>query len=106
MFRFVDSECILVFCGFSLEGVNVVLQMLDLLCKLKNDVKGLKVYGNGICLRLVKKACFPDWFNTSHCLLCSSRVFSAWCIIFTERIFRLFILGHSRLIYVKFFKFA
>ena len=29
--------------GFSLEGVNVVLQMLDLLCKLKNDVMGLQV---------------------------------------------------------------
>ncbi|XP_020608819.1 protein CIP2A homolog [Orbicella faveolata] len=28
--------------SWSLEGVNVVLQMLDLLCKLKNDVKGLK----------------------------------------------------------------
>lgn len=54
MFRFVDSECIVVCCGFSLEGVNVVLQMLDLLCKLKNDVKGLKVYGKGICLSLVK----------------------------------------------------
>ena len=86
MFRFIDSECIVVFCGFSLEGVNVVLQMLDLLCKLKNDVKGLKVYGEGICLRLVKKACFLAWFNTS--LLCSSRVSSARCIIFTEGIFR------------------
>lgn len=41
--QFVDSEWILIFCDFSLEGVNVVLQMLDLLCKLKNDVKGLKV---------------------------------------------------------------
>lgn len=28
----------------SSEGVNVVLQMLDLLCKLKNDVIGLKVH--------------------------------------------------------------
>lgn len=28
---------------FSLEGVNVVLQMLDLLCKLKNDVMRLQV---------------------------------------------------------------
>ncbi|KAJ7379243.1 hypothetical protein OS493_017752 [Desmophyllum pertusum] len=28
--------------SWSLEGVSVVLQMLDLLCKLKNDVKGLK----------------------------------------------------------------
>ena len=86
MFRFVDSECIVVFCGFSLEGVNVVLQMLDLLCKLKNDVKGLKVYGEGICLRLVKKACFLAWLNTSF--LCSSRVSSGRCIIFTEGIFR------------------
>ena len=32
-----------IFFGCSLEGVSVVLQMLDLLCKLKNDVKGLKV---------------------------------------------------------------
>ena len=86
MFRFIDSECIVVFCGFSLEGVNVVLQMLDLLCKLKNDVKGLKVYGEGICLRLVKKACFPAWLNTSF--LCSLRVSSGRCIIFTEGIFR------------------
>ena len=38
---YVDS--FLTFCGCSLEGVNVVLQMLDLLCKLKNDVRGLKV---------------------------------------------------------------
>ena len=44
MSQFVESKEILIFCGFSLEGVNVVLQMLDLLCKLKNDVKGLKVY--------------------------------------------------------------
>ncbi|CAH3043208.1 unnamed protein product [Porites lobata] len=28
--------------SWSLEGVNVVLQMLDLLCKLKNDVMGLQ----------------------------------------------------------------
>ena len=27
----------------SQEGVNLVLQMLDLLCKLKNDITGLKV---------------------------------------------------------------
>lgn len=38
---YVDS--FVIFCGCSLEGVNVVLQMLDLLCKLKNDVRGLKV---------------------------------------------------------------
>ena len=29
----------------SAEGVSVVLQILDLLCKLKNDVIGLKVCG-------------------------------------------------------------
>ena len=29
----------------SQEGVNLVLQMLDLLCKLKNDITGLKVQG-------------------------------------------------------------